>query len=446
MFPTITLTHNLLNGIYRFLFFIFQVNNLNYDSDITVLFMRGSVIATDLLLIAATWLYLSVSKLSESQQMQAFALVVFNAGLLLVDHVHFQYNGVLMGLLVLCIYCAQAERYVLLAAAFSVLVLMKHLFVPLAPVFAVFLIQRHCFVKNSTGAASFSVVRFLQLASVAAAALGAALGPFLLQSNGVEQMLQIFARLFPFGRGLVHAYWAPNFWALYCFADKLAPLELRKVSPGALSGLQNTTTSRVVNSTSGIVGDFAFNLLPPVSAATCMIILLVSLLPALYVLHRKPSVPMLIKCLVYASLSCFMWGYHVHEKAIIIPMILQIFVLFRPAPAEANQKHHPAEMMLHKTVFGLLVIAGTYSLFPLFFTLPELVTKCKCYVVLVNVYLVPNIIKLYILHFGPFLYSSAMIFAAYTAGAWVVIFSAGGENPHNKTKTTSSTAEIALKV
>lgn len=61
---------------------------------------------------------------------------------------------------------------------------------------------------------SFSFKRFVTLGASVLGVFAVSLGPF------KNQFLQLLGRLFPFTRGLCHAYWAPNFWALYAAADR----------------------------------------------------------------------------------------------------------------------------------------------------------------------------------------------------------------------------------
>ena len=101
---------------------------------------------------------------------------------------------------------------------FSVLLNLKHIYLYCAPVYFFYLLKHYCLSANSGNAfaAGKSILRLAKLGSVVITVFAVSFGPFLY----LGQIDKVAARLFPFKRGLCHAYWAPNFWALYNLMDK----------------------------------------------------------------------------------------------------------------------------------------------------------------------------------------------------------------------------------
>lgn len=82
-------------------FILIQLDRYNDDRFSVVCFQRSTVILTELVLAWATVRYLRSSRVPSRLQALALGAIVGNGGLLLVDHIHFQYNGFLIGILVL---------------------------------------------------------------------------------------------------------------------------------------------------------------------------------------------------------------------------------------------------------------------------------------------------------------------------------------------------------
>lgn len=78
---------------------IVQVDNLGYDTLATIYFQRTTVIVSELVLYWALQRMLTVMGNRPLQKIINWSLIL-NPGLLMVDNMHFQYNGFLYGILV----------------------------------------------------------------------------------------------------------------------------------------------------------------------------------------------------------------------------------------------------------------------------------------------------------------------------------------------------------
>lgn len=165
--------------------------------------------------------------------------------------------------------------------------------------------------------------------------------------------LQVLQRLFPFGRGLCHAYWAPNAWALYSFADKML------AAVAAKAGLLQASTA--ANMAGGIVGVAKFLVLPQITPGITAALVLVAMAPCLVCLWRNPDLHKFAAAVGYANLCGFMFGYHVHEKAVLTFLLPLALEAVRNVDAAAD--------------YILLSTASHVSLFPLLFKLAEIPIK-----------------------------------------------------------------------
>lgn len=139
----------------------------------------------DLLFAVGVRRCLRALKISQSSQ-QSFAakiLLLFNVGLLFVDHMHFQYNGFLFGILLLSISFLLEERYLLSAFTFAALLMFKHIFLYMAPAFAVYLLKFYCLDSKC---ARNAVICIIKLAVVGLTPIVAAFGPFYNQLDQVR--------------------------------------------------------------------------------------------------------------------------------------------------------------------------------------------------------------------------------------------------------------------
>lgn len=298
-------------------------------------FMRATVILSDFFVyfpgaLCAVWGFSSTRELVPVRGVTLLLLWMLPP-LLLIDHGHFQYNGVCFGLCLAAAGCVARGKLVLGGILFTAGFLFKQIALYYAFAFALAMLA-FC-LRESSGAASAIVRTMLSGAAVLLGCIltfAAAFAPWLLADQPRAAVGQVLHRMFPFARGLYEDKVA-NVWCSLSVVVKLQRLLPHERIP-----------------------------------LFCAAVTLAALLPAclgqcLRPLHPRTSsnsfAARFAAALVAASLAFFLFAFQVHEKGILFPCVAAALL-----PLAMGPERRPSwsfAVLLH---FQLM---ATFSMYPL---------------------------------------------------------------------------------
>ncbi|CCK70951.1 dolichyl-P-Glc:Man(9)GlcNAc(2)-PP-dolichol alpha-1,3-glucosyltransferase KNAG_0F02890 [Huiozyma naganishii CBS 8797] len=218
-------------------------------------------------------------KQSPIGQFVAAAAILFQPTLMLIDHGHFQYNCVMLGLTVYAINNLLDGFYAMAAVCFVLSICFKQMALYYAPIFFAVLLSKSLFFPRL-----FNIPRFLSVAFATLASLFVMFAPLYI-FGGVGNVLQSIHRIFPFARGIFEDKVA-NFWCVtnvfFKYKTMFTQSELQFYSLVAT-----------------VVGFF----------------------PAFMIMIFYPKKFLIPYGLAACSMAFFLFSFQVHEKTILVPLL-----------------------------------------------------------------------------------------------------------------------------
>lgn len=246
-------------------------------------FMRITALASELIfyipavMMYVRWMGRNYNKASSIDQTTIAAAIFFQPALTIIDHGHFQFNSVMLGLSLLALNHLLDDNYALASMFFVLSLGFKQMALYYAPIFFFYLLSV-CLKPR------LNILKFLSIAISVIVTLAALFAPFVLFGS-TNQIFQIFIRIFPFGRGLFEDKVA-NFWCATNVVIKYREL-------------------------------FSFGQLRNFS----LLLTLLGITPSCVCIFLNPSKRLLSWCLAACSLSFFLFSFQVHEKSILLPWL-----------------------------------------------------------------------------------------------------------------------------
>lgn len=328
-YPPLTAYHSWLCGKIGTLidpsWFALDTSRGNHDPNLKI-FMRATVIVSEYLIFVPALVmfvrrYSRLNAVSNWSASVALVAILMQPGTILIDHIHFQYNTVMLGFVVASMSAMLAGRYFWASVFFVGALGFKQMALYYAlPVF--FFLLGSCLFPR------INISRFLGIAIATAVAFAVLLLPLVAgalydQSRGIsarpelekaevqlpifpwivdyvdthaiywpviQQLVQMVHRVFPLARGLFEDKVA-NFW---CAANVV--VKLRNYPPELLQKASLAAT-------------LAFSL------------------PPNFILFFKPKKELLPLAFATTAWAFFLFSFQVHEKSVLLPLMPMTLLL-----------------------------------------------------------------------------------------------------------------------
>jgi len=291
-YPPLTAYHSKLCGDIAALInsdFVALGSSRGYESNSHKLFMRATVLVADLLILfpAICFYWRAFKRRTEERkgegddhQSQVNSSLVWRylallyPGLILIDHGHFQYNNISLGLVIAAVMCIVNNKNLTGSALFTLSLSYKQMSLYYALPFFFYLLGYALQRGIKSGIAYITL-----LGATVLGTFSLIWAPFL---TDIDQFLQVLHRLFPLARGV--------------FEDKVANVWC------------------AVN----VVYKLRFIFSNERMAQICLCTTALSVLPSCINIYLKPKQDKFILALINSSLAFFLFSYQVHEKSILL--------------------------------------------------------------------------------------------------------------------------------
>ncbi|OWO97439.1 glycosyltransferase family 57 protein [Marssonina coronariae] len=324
------------------------------EDPVLKIFMRATVIFSEFLIYipAAVIFVRRLTKLKGINSWNAsiaLTAILMQPGTILIDHIHFQYNTVMLGLVLASMSSVLAGRYMWSCVFFVLALGFKQMALYYAPAMFAYLLGVCIFPRINIP--RFLSIAFVTLVSFAVLLLPLVLGTLYDVHRGIDARPNLFGHFAPLPIFSEYSYLVNHKAWYYPIIQQLAQM-IHRVFPFARGLFED----KVANFWCALNVMIKLKQYPSEQLQQASLLLtLAAITPPCFVIFAKPKKELLPLALSTTAWAFFLFSFQVHEKSVLLPLMPMTLLL---AGKDGLSKSTRAWV-------GFANLLGVWTMFPL---------------------------------------------------------------------------------